>query len=65
MKAIFIQQRCSKYFGIGIIKNGKTKVKVFNTAIKGAKIKNVPLIREEKFAELIARKMNNYLEEEG
>lgn len=43
----------------------KTKVEVFNTAIKGAKIKNVPLIREEKFAELIARKMNNYLEEEG
>ncbi|UED80924.1 DUF115 domain-containing protein [Lysinibacillus sp. CD3-6] len=33
----------------------KTKVKVFNTAIKGAKIKNVPLISEEEFVQLIKK----------
>lgn len=34
-------------------KMDKTKVNVFNTAIKGAKIKNVPLINEEEFVQLI------------
>ena len=32
-----------------------TKVKVFNTATKGAKIKNIPLISEDKFKEIIVR----------
>ncbi|ATP39074.1 hypothetical protein CSE16_03000 [Solibacillus sp. R5-41] len=32
----------------------KTKVKVFNTAVKGAKINNVPLINEVEFTELIS-----------
>lgn len=36
-------------------KMDKTKVNVFNTAIKGAKIKNVPLINEEEFVQLIAK----------
>ncbi len=33
----------------------QTKVKVFNTAVKGAKINNVPLINEMEFTELISR----------